>query len=85
VVAVHKIEDVVKSPHKLVLRESMKKFTSNHREIEVLNFSHQTSSGSLNKQIIILLHSLGVPYSVGNVTTFELTSYRVLKRFSHNI
>jgi len=63
VVAVHKIEELVKSQHKLVLRPSMKKFSSNHRELEVLNFSHQAFNASINKQIIILLNSLGVPFS----------------------
>ncbi|KAM0678311.1 RNA-dependent RNA polymerase [Binucleata daphniae] len=47
----------------LLLRESMKKFESNHKILEVITHS-QNIPGYLNRQIILILNSLGIPNSV---------------------
>ncbi|KAF7682826.1 putative RNA-dependent RNA polymerase 1 [Astathelohania contejeani] len=46
--------------HKLILRNSMKKFISKHKALEIITYS-QHMPCHLNRQIIIILESLGVP------------------------
>lgn len=50
-------------PNTLILRESMKKFDSDHKVLEVVSYSQYTGC-KLNRQIIILLEALGINKNV---------------------
>lgn len=65
---------------KIKIRPSMIKFESDHRELGVIRCSNY-SQGFLNRQIIILLYSLGVPKNVFlNMLKKDISRYDYLIR-----
>ena len=53
----------INPPMKMMLRKSMRKFASQHHQLEIIQPA-RLNAGHLNRQIILLLSSLGVPDGV---------------------
>jgi RNA-dependent RNA polymerase len=53
-----------KGNFEMILHESMHKYKSQLDVLDVLNWAHSTPPATLNRQIITLLSTLGVPDEV---------------------
>lgn len=59
----------------MILHESMHKYKSQLDVLDVLNWAHSTPPATLNRQIITLLSTLGVPDEVQDKFDFPLTHF----------